>query len=58
MRRCNNPFLSNLVIPDSYAQCLSYAQRQNWLYRKISELEERVAALEGETEEEVDETEE
>ena len=51
-----NPF-SNLVIPDSFGQCLSYAQRQAWLYRKITELEARVAALEGTAvDETVDET--
>lgn len=41
-----NPF-ANLVIPDSFGQCLSYSQRQAWLYKKITELEARVAALEG-----------
>ena len=50
MRKCRNPYLSSLVIPDSFAECLSYAQRQNWLYKKISELEERVEALEGNVE--------
>ena len=60
MRRCNNPFLSNLVIPDSFAQCMSYAQRQNWLYKKMCELEDRVAALEKKVNpnSEVDETKE
>lgn len=49
-----NPF-ANLVIPDSFGQCLSYAQRQAWLYRKITELEARVAALEGKTVDDEDE---
>lgn len=49
-----NPF-ANLTIPDSFGQCLSYSQRQAWLYKKIQELEARVSKLEGKT---VDEDEE
>lgn len=49
-----NPF-ANLVIPDSFGQCLSYSQRQAWLYRKLMELDERVSKLEGKTVDEEDE---
>lgn len=54
-----NPF-ANLTIPDSFGQCLSYSQRQAWLYAKVQELEQRVAALEGNVDpnSEVDEAEE
>ena len=60
MRRgFRNPCLSTLVIPDSFAECLSYSQRQNWLYKKIMELDERVQALEEKVDpNEVDEQEE
>lgn len=51
-----NPF-STLVIPDSFGQCLSYSQRQAWLYKKLMELDERVSKLEGKSvDETVDET--
>lgn len=37
-----------LVIPSSFAECLSYEQQIMYLNKKIEELEKRVTELEGE----------
>lgn len=44
------PFQPQLVIPTTFAECLSYEQQVNYLAQKIAELEDRVADLEAEVE--------
>lgn len=38
---------ARLIIPTSFEECLTYGQRQEFMWRKIQELEERVEALEA-----------
>ena len=38
---------ARLVIPTSFSECLTYGQRQEFMWNKIQELEERVEALEA-----------
>lgn len=37
---------ARLVIPETFEDCLSYGQRQYWLYQQIVALDARVTALE------------
>ena len=47
-----NPWRSmRLVIPESFEDCLSYGQRQYFLYKMIEELQDRVEVLEQKVEE-------
>lgn len=46
MRR-NNLFLGNLVIPASFAECLTYEQQVLWLNKRISELSVQVEDMAG-----------
>ncbi|MBO7733321.1 MAG: hypothetical protein J6S67_12225 [Methanobrevibacter sp.] len=48
-------FPPRLIIPTSFEECLTYGQRQYYMWKvieqmqdKIDELEERIEALEGE----------
>lgn len=43
-------FPARLVIPESFAECLTYGQRQLYMWQVIEELQERVAELEEEIE--------
>lgn len=43
---CYNLNNARLVIPETFEDCLSYGQRQFWLYQQIVDLDERVRALE------------
>ena len=43
-------FPPQLVIPTSFSECLTYGQRQNYMWKVIEQLEERVQTLEQEIE--------
>ena len=44
--KCNNLCNKRLIIPTSFEECLTYGQRQEYMWKVIQELEERVKALE------------
>lgn len=39
-------FPPQLIIPTSFQECLTYGQRQLYMWKVIEELEERIEALE------------
>ena len=39
-------FPPQLVIPTSFQECLTYGQRQNYMWKVIEQQEERITALE------------
>ncbi len=39
-------FPPRLIIPTSFEECLTYGQRQNYMWKVIEELEERISELE------------
>ena len=49
MGRCNG-LQPQLFLPESFGDCLSYERQIRWLYKKVSELEQRVAELENKQE--------
>lgn len=44
-------FPPQLVIPTSFQDCLTYGQRQNYMWKVIEQLDERVKELEEKIEE-------
>lgn len=42
MKKCNNPFSPQLVIPASFAECMTYEKQILWLNKKIEDLSEIV----------------
>lgn len=47
MNRPNNYWCgARLIIPTTFEDCLTYGQRQYWLYQQIVSLDERVTVLE------------
>lgn len=43
-------FGPQLIIPTSFSECLTYGQRQNYMWKVIEELEERIQDLEDQLE--------
>lgn len=41
------PKIPPLVVPEVFRECMSYGQRQSFMWKKIKELDERVTELEG-----------
>lgn len=39
-------FPPRLIIPTSFEECLTYGQRQNYMWKVIEQLEERIEELE------------
>ena len=44
------PISPRLIIPTSFQDCLTYGQRQLYMWKVIEQLQERVATLEEEIE--------
>ena len=45
----NNLSSKRLIIPSTFEDCLTYGQRQEFMWKKILELEERIIKLEEKT---------
>ena len=42
----NNLSSKRLIIPSTFEDCLTYGQRQEFMWKKILELEERIVKIE------------
>ncbi len=49
--RFYNWWNARLVIPTTFDDCLTYGQRQDFMWKKIKELEEKIDELESKDEE-------
>lgn len=44
-------FPPRLIIPTSFNECLTYGQRQNYMWKVIEELDDRITELEDQIDE-------
>lgn len=44
------PFRGQLIIPQTFEDCLTYGQKQDFMWKKIQELQETVEDLEARVE--------
>lgn len=51
LTRITNWWNARLIIPTTFEDCLTYGQRQDFMWKKIKELEDKIDELESKDEE-------